>query len=472
MRRTAPLAEDFLSDADWLLPVLDIVWPTALGYSLDLWQRELLRAVLEVYPEGHKRAGQLRYRQVVISLARQNGKTEIAAALGLWGLLRGAHQTLIGIASNADQARLIYDRTLAVIRGNKALARRFQRMTETRGLRSHDGSVYTIKPSKSSSLQGVPVDLALVDELHLLRLILWTDLVNGTGGRPNGVVIGVTTAGSEDSEALTHLYRLGAEAIEDPGKHERFGFFCYEASEDRIPDDDATLLDLLMEANPALAEGRVDAENVIEDVRSMPPEHAIRYRLNRFIASGASTFLPTSSWASCQTSEGIPEGVRPVFAIDRTPDQGFASVAAAWKDDDGGIHTELVASIPRPTLESLTAVSNALMRHSPVTIAVDGYGLKDLAAELKVRGLPVRVLTQADQITAAGGFYAGVVQRRIKHKGDPLMSVQLPRTIRKSVGDAFRISRRDSSFEIDAVMATVEAVYAANTARDQALQVY
>jgi hypothetical protein len=42
------------------------------------------------------------------------------------------------------------------------------------------------------------------------------------------------------------------------------------------------------------------------------------------------------------------------------------------------------------------------------------------------------------------------------------MTYQIPRTVRKNVGDNFRISRADSSVEIDAVMATTLAVYAAS----------
>ena len=58
------------------------------------------------------------------------------------------------------------------------------------------------------------------------------------------------------------------------------------------------------------------------------------------------------------------------------------------------------------------------------------------------------------------------------HRGDPLMSVQLARTVRKNVGDSYRISRKDSSVEIDAVMATVAAMYASETRPEAVTQVF
>jgi hypothetical protein len=64
------------------------------------------------------------------------------------------------------------------------------------------------------------------------------------------------------------------------------------------------------------------------------------------------------------------------------------------------------------------------------------------------------------------------MQRKIWHSSDPLLSIQFPRTVRKNVGDQYRISRKDSSIEIDAVMATVLAIYGAETRLEQSLQVF
>ena len=430
--------------------------------------------MLEIYPEGHEREGQLRYRQVVVSMGRQNGKSVIGAILGLYGLLRAPGQSIIGIASSAEQARILYDRTMLVIRRNKSLAERFDKLTDTRGIRAKDGGKYEIKAAKSSALQGIPINVGLADELHIMPQALWSDMVNGTSAKSNGIVIGITTAGDENSDLLKQLYEIGYKAAGGDSQYERFGFFVWEAPEPRVPEDDETLIEYLRAANPAIAAGRVDIETVISDVRAMPDPDVIRYRLNRFVAA-QSQFITALMWQKCARPYGEQislDGARPIFAIDRTPDWGHATIAVGFKNKEGLTETEIVASIVKPNLEQLVMLCTELMKHSPQTFIVDGYGLKDLANELKKRGMPVSIATQGDVIGASSLAYSKIAKQEVRHSNDPLLSVQFPRTVRKNIGDAFRISRKDSSVEIDAVMATILAIYGAETRLEQSLQVF
>lgn len=461
-RYTPPLSEDFPSVFGRLRHVFRIAWEASRGYRLEDWQEETLCAITEINPA----TGWLRYRQVLISLGRQNGKTELAAALGLLFLLWKRAPYLVGIASSAEQARLVYDRTMDVVRPT-SLSKRFDRLTDTRGIRTKTGGRYEIKATKSAALQGIPVDGALADEVHLLRLALWGDLVNGTGGRPDCLVAGITTAGDDDSELLKHLYAL-AEAGTTPS----FGYFIWEAPEAVVPKDDATLGEYLAAANPSIASGRIDLATVIEDVRSMPEADVVRYRLNRFV-SRSNVFIGAGAWAAAAwgVDEAFPRDVRPVFAIDRTPQWEWASVVAAARVGDV-VWTQVVASIPQPTIESLATVCTKLARHSPLTYSMDGYQLRDLGLELKKRGLPVRIESQGGLMGASSLLYTKLAQGNVRHRGDPLLSVQIPRAVRKNVGEGYRISRADSSVEVDSVIATALAVHAADVEQDTPPSIY
>ena len=475
-RFTPALSEDFPSAADWVLPILQVAWKTADNpeFALEDWQVELLRRTLEEYPEGHPRAGELRYRQVVISMGRQNGKSTIAAAYGLWGLLRAPGQLVIGIASSADQARIVYDRTMHVIRSNKSLAALFDRLTDTRGIKSKDGGKYEIKASQSlGALQGLSVSLGICDELHILRSSAWFDLVNGTGGRSNGLVIGITTAGDDNSELLKTLYANGEKALAGDEDFERFGFFVWEAPEAVVPQSNSELADSLRAANPSIASGRIDLENVLGDIKAMPEPDVIRYRLNRFVQS-TNSFITASAWAKCERPFGsqFPKDGRVVFAVDRTPDWAFATITVAYKDPEDITHTEVVASLVKPNLSQLVNTVQLLTKHSPAAVIVDGYALRDLGKELQRRGVPTVITTMGDVLNASSLFYAKIMQQKISHAGDPLLSVQLPRTVRKNVGEQFRISRQDSSVEIDAVIATMLAVWGSETRLETSLQVF
>ena len=476
-RFTPPLSPDFPSDADWLLPILDVAWRTADNpdFALEPWQRELLRHTLERYPDGHPRAGELRFRQVVISMGRQNGKSTLAACYGLWGLLRAPGQLVIGIASSADQARIVYDRTMHVIRSNKSLAALFDRLTDTRGIKSKDGGKYEIKASQSlGALQGLSISLGICDELHILRSSAWYDLVNGTGGRANGLVVGITTAGDDHSELLKALYETGEKAVAGDESLERYGFYVWEAPEAFVPESDVDLADALKAANPSIESGRVDLENVLGDIKAMPEPDVIRYRLNRFVQS-TNSFINAASWSKCERpfAAVFPRDAgRVVFAVDQTPDQGYASIVVAMKDEDGVTHTEVVASLVKPNLSQLVQLVQSLTRHSPSAIIVDGWGMRDLGKELQRRGVPVVITNMGDVLNASAIFYSKIMRQKISHAGDPLLSVQLPRTVRKNVGDRFRISRQDSSVEIDAVIATMLAVWGAETRLETSLQVF
>lgn len=473
VRCTPPLSDNFTTEADWFLPIVIVAWSVANpGATLDQWQIELIRRVLETYPPGHPRAGQLRFRRIVISLARQNGKSVIGAILGLYGLMFDIVSAyVIGIASSSEQARIIYDRTMGLIRRNRSLASMFAKLTDTRGIQANDGAKYEIKAAKSASLQGLAISLGIVDELHILAAALWNDLVNGLGGRPNGLVVGITTAGDDNSELLIQLYATGEKAIKGDPELERFGFFLWEAPEARMPDTRDEKIAYLKAANPSIAEGRIDLDAVLSDIADQHPSDVIRYRFNRFTAS-ESAFLTSELWENTlRTGAEAVEG-RPVFSIDRTPGWEYATIVACTKAPDGIIHTEVVASFNSPNLAQLIEACVMLQEHSPIMFAMDSLALKELGQELKRRGMPVYVGTRGEMFSAAAMFYAKVIRRLIRHADDDLLRVQIPLTIRKNVDEQFRISRAASSVYIDAVLATALGVFVAETQTEQELQIF
>jgi phage terminase large subunit-like protein len=468
-RYTEPLSENFTSDADWLLPIARIAWKAAFGkdYAFDEWQEWLIRRILETNPDGS-----LRYRQCFVSMPRQQGKSELASVIGLWSLLRADGVTNVGIASNADQARLVHERLMRVIQSNPSLSKIMTKITDTRGIVTKRGTKYIIRASSSATLQGIPVNTAIVDELHLVESTVYDAVISGTGARKNTLVFGITTAGDDDSELLKRLYENADKAI--AGNMNGFGAFIWEASEAVVPEDDEGLLKLLMESNPALESGRLDKDILIQDVRTLPPQEIIRYRLNRFVDSSNTAFMPLALWQTCARSEKdkFPDTTRPIFTVDRSPDWEYATISVAAKDNDGITHTEIVASITKPTLEQLLKVCIKLGEHAPLVFGMDSYALRELGNELKARGYDVHLMSQNDIINASSLFYAKVAQKKIRHANDPLLTVQMPGTARKNVHDAFRISKQTSLSHIDGVMATAIAVFLAETKQDYGIQIF
>lgn len=471
---TKPLTPQFKTDGDKVIELVKLAWKSPEspeGIELDDWQKWLIRHVLERYPKNHKLyPGQLRYRQVVISLGRQNGKSLLGAILGIYGLLlhqQGAQ--VISIASSTEQARIIYSRVLFTIQNNEYLKKRFRKATEQRGIVTADGSGrYDVKAAKESALQGIPMSLCLFDELHIAKRGMWSAAVLGTAQRKDGMVIGITTAGDENSETLKELYKLGQTASAGDKELQRFGFFCWEAPEHSKVDDPSGL----RKANPSIDAGRLDLATVLSDIRSIPEHEARRYRLNRFIAGTAESWIPGELFAKA-TGDGITEQRDVVLAVDRTKNWEYASIAAARKLDDGTFETELVAGYAGATEQMLYNHIHELYARGNITaIAMDDRQMPNLVKRLKTDGLPVWPLWTKEISAACSLVYSMFQTEIVKHRGDPLLVVQSPRGIAKYTGETWLISRRDSLGDIDALMATIMALYVSATHRDYGIQVF
>lgn len=471
---TKPLAKTIYTDGDKLIDLVKVAWKSPEqpeGIELDDWQKWLLRHMLERYPPTHpKYPNQLRYRQVIVSMGRQNGKSLLGAILGVYGLLlhnQGAQ--VISLASSTDQARIIYSRVLFTIQQNEWLKKRFKKATEQRGILTADGSGrYDVKAAKESALQGIPMSLCLFDELHLAKTGMWSAAVLGTAQRKDGMVIGITTAGDQSSETLIDLYKLGTAAAQGDPELERIGFFCWQAPDGAQVDEPLAL----KMANPSIDAGRLDLDTVLSDIRSIPEHEARRYRLNQFIAGTSNSWIASELFARA-AGDGITKQEDVVLSVDRTKNWEFATIAGARKTEEGTFETELIATYADANERILyRKVKELYARGSITAIAVDDRQLPNLAKLLKQDGLPVWQLWTKEISSACSTVYAMFSTGQVKHRNDPLLQLQSPKGIAKYTGETWLISRKDSIGDVDALMATIMALYVSATHREVGLQVF
>jgi phage terminase large subunit-like protein len=471
---TKPLTRSFITDGDKLIELVKVAWKSPEqpeGIELDEWQKWLLRHMLERYPPTHHQyPNQLRYRQIIVSVGRQNGKSLLGAILGIYGLLlhnQGAQ--VISLASSTDQARIIYSRVLFTIQQNEWLAKRFKKATEQRGILTADGSGrYDVKAAKESALQGIPMSLCLFDELHLAKTGMWSAAVLGTAQRKDGMVIGITTAGDQSSETLIDLYKLGTAAAQGDPDLERIGFFCWQANDGAQVDEPLAL----KMANPSIDAGRLDLDTVLSDIRSIPEHEARRYRLNQFIAGTANSWIASELFAKA-AGDGITKQENVVLSVDRTKNWEYATIAGARKCEDGTFETELIATYADSTERVLyKKVKELYARGSITAIALDERQLPNLAKLLKQDGLPVWSLWTKEISSACSTVYAMFSTGLVMHRNDPLLQMQSPKGIAKYTGETWLISRKESIGDVDALMATIMALYVSATHQEVGLQVF
>lgn len=433
-----------------------------LPLRLDDWQQALLVRILEVFPPGHDRAGELRYRQVVVSIPRQAGKSVLAAVLGLYALLQHSPAPqVLGLARGVEQANIVYNTVREAVQGNAALRKRLH-TTGTRGIKHRlNGGTYKVLPAKPDAVQGYPSTFAVVDELHVMQPEIWDAIVTSQRAQVGSLIVGITTAGDANSYLLKRLYQQGDAAVQ--GETERFGFFVWEA-----PEGSALTVESLSIAHPAVACGRLDAQTIIDDEKHTPESNWRRYTLNQFWEGQAEPWVPTEHWYACKGS-GVSEKSDLFYSFDATPGLGHATVSVARKNGSV-IETQMVASITQPDIEQLMRIATQLReRNGKGVFVMDHYVLGPLLDRMKRKGWETLSIGAVENRRAAGLVYSLVSKHMVKHNNDEVINEQMKHAKIKRTGEAFRIVRGNR--DIDAVMSTVYGIYAAHEYKKKGLQI-
>lgn len=446
---------------------------------LDPYQIKIIDSALELYPDDypvvHLR-GLQRFRQAVISIPRRNGKSTIAAVLTTFSLIMSQAPNIGVLASTINQAKIVHNDTRYNFDNHPLLKKRFK-STHHKGIESRrldKPAFFKVHAGNGDTLQGITFSgyvAVVVDELHITKPEAYDAAVKGASTDPNALVIGITTAGTDDSALLKRLYKTGQDAIaggED--SNPRFGFWHWY-----VPDE-YSLFDrtALLRANPAAqtVPPRIDIDQEILEGKANPAgDYAEfrRYRRNEFVHS-EDLWLSLDTWAR-GNSVGIPEDFvgNMVFAVDRTQGWEYGTITAAVKIDEV-IYTQRVARIRNPSYEWFIRVCLSLYeRFGAEMFVVNNAALRDLAVKLREEhNLPAEYLTELQMVTATSVATSLLMTDRLKHDArDPIVKQQLPKTVVKNSGEGLKISIQHSPGEIDAVRSMAMAVFQAERMEPQ-----
>ena len=199
------------------------------------WQREIIRGVLD----------DPRPRQALVAIPAGNGKSTLAAAIGLYGLLgdgvEGA-QVLV-VASDERQARIIFRTAKRMVELDKHLSARVQVFADHL-LEPRTDSVFMALPADPGSLQGWDPSMALVDELHVVTDDTFEAISARAGKRDRSLLLAISTPPKVgDDGVMRRLVDHGREGT-DPS----FYFTEFAAPAGCALDDEASWA----VANPAL----------------------------------------------------------------------------------------------------------------------------------------------------------------------------------------------------------------------------
>ncbi len=164
-------------------------------FILELWQKALVAATFGIV---HKIDGTRKYQEVILIVGRKNGKSTLAAAIGLYLQMADGEPgaEIYAVATKKDQAKIIWLEAKRMVRKSPALRKRMKTLVAEINSDLND-SFFKPLGRDSDSLDGLNVHGALLDEIHAWKDInLYDVVVDGTSSREEPLVFITTTAGT------------------------------------------------------------------------------------------------------------------------------------------------------------------------------------------------------------------------------------------------------------------------------------
>lgn len=201
-------------------------------FILELWQKALVAATFGIV---HKIDGTRKYQEVMLMVGRKNGKSTLAAALGLYLQIADGEPgaEIYACATKRDQAKIIWLEARRMVRKSPALRKRMKTLVAEINSEYND-SVFKPLGRDSDSLDGLNVHGALLDEIHAWQdQNLYDVIVDGTSSREEPLIFITTTAGTVRERVFDLKYdeaEMLINGFDDPGgyKNERFLPVVYE----------------------------------------------------------------------------------------------------------------------------------------------------------------------------------------------------------------------------------------------------
>lgn len=205
------------------------------SFILELWQKALIAVMFGIVG---KVDGLRKYQEVVLIVARKNGKSTLAAAVGLYLQIADGElgPEIYAVATKKDQAKIIWLEGKRMVKKSRALNKRIKTLVAEMVSDGNDG-VFKPLGRDSDTLDGLNVHGALFDEVHAWKdMNLYDVVVDGTSSREQPIVFTTSTAGTVRESVFDRLYdecEMVINGYDDPEgyKNERLLPVIYELDE-------------------------------------------------------------------------------------------------------------------------------------------------------------------------------------------------------------------------------------------------
>lgn len=398
-------------------------------------------------------------RTALVSMPRANGKTALAAMLGLAEMFVGDMSAeVLVVASDARQAAITFRMAKRMVELNPELEERVQIYQDKLYLPENDASLIPL-PADPAALHGWNPSLMIVDELHVVTEDVWQAVTSVTGKRPESLTLAISTPSDSSDSVMWGLVEHGRSGSDPSFFLKEFG-----APEGCAVDDH----EAWMIANPAMScKQPFLSIDGMESVRRTIREPVFRQlRLGQWV-TGVESWLPFGAWDACTEHREIGRS-KVVLAFDGSASGDSTALIGCTLD--GHVFVEGLWENPGdprwrvPRADVDAAVAMAFEKYDVVELAADPWGWRTEIESWAKRHGEKRVLewnTAAAQrmAPATDRLYQAVVTGNVTHDGDARLSKHLAHCVAKRtpMGDLVSKDKKNSPRKIDAAVGAIIA---------------
>lgn len=428
---TPPLRE-LTEETSW---GFDVIWfaREVLREPLTEWQEWLSIHALELLPPDRIKATypdqpelwdeeMLRFKTILVLVARQNGKTHWAKVILKWALFRKRLPYILGAAQTKNDAFELWEEVRDECEKHPKLRKRMKRTSNAHGfeaLRSRTG-VYRIAGLDRNAGRGKTVNMLYLDELREHKTWTgWTALSSTTMSPIIGFNVCTSNAGDARSVVLKSLRTKSLNAINAGTTDDvTVGIFEWSAHPDLSIDD----REGWAQANPDLGHGRMTERDIIAEREAKEDDEFRTENLCQWVESLDPGKIPPELWDSLADPASRPADGAPIYVgVDVATEGTHAHITIAAERADGNWHVETVAS--RAGFRWVAGWLNSRRGSwftGTVGLQVKGSPSNALTPLLKDAGIEVAEWQGTDMTSSVLGFFTAIQERTIRWLGrDP-----------------------------------------------------
>ena len=265
------------------------------------WQEKIIRDVFGTVRDDDPTMRQ--YTTAYIEIPKKNGKSELCAAIALNMLINDDEwkAEVYSCASDRQQAAIVFDVAVDMVRQSPALMKRVKIIPSTRRMiYQPTGSIYQVLSSEVATKHGLNVSACIFDELQTQPTrALYDVMTQGSGdARRQPLWFLLTTAGTDRNSICWEVHQKALDILEGRKIDPRFYPVLFG-----LPDDaDWTNEENWYRANPSL-DHTITIDKVRDAFRKAQEtpadENQFRQlRLNQWVKQSV-RWMPMDKWDEC-----------------------------------------------------------------------------------------------------------------------------------------------------------------------------